>query len=398
MSEETHKPQGATPETAGGASSSSPSGPTAPTPGAPSDALAAFGDALAKAAKSTSQSDSDPQVSAAFALGWQMAELYRPQRRRRVEATDDDLPGLGSLGDRDRIEILVDQVQVQLTRLHEPIQQAGLPAIGIGPLRTSLGDEQARRNAVRTLHRALLGTLTATDFRLGKAYGLGRALADTCRKPTDLDDLQEQLGDNRIANLRGWLDDLSTAFPPHAAHSVGTSLEEWVKWAACAQHEGTPEDALRALRRQGELWRTLLSGEKRGTEMLEIDNYLDAARQLAGMMRSIVQGVIRRFPLLTALAGAMLAGGVALLIIGGSSEIVAGATSILAALGLSWRGLGGAAGQLAGKLEQPLWDAILDSAITDAITLLPRNKADHRDRRALALQMPSPANTPGQQP
>src|SRR5450759_2243692 len=112
MSAENHQPQGATPETAGGASSSSPTGPTAPTPGAPSDALAAFGDALAKAAKSTSQSRSDPQVSAAFALGWQMAELYRPQRRRRVEAADDDLPGLGSLGDRDRIEILVDQVQV----------------------------------------------------------------------------------------------------------------------------------------------------------------------------------------------------------------------------------------------------------------------------------------------
>ena len=46
--------------------------------------------------------------------------------------------------------------------------------------------------------------------------------------------------------------------------------------------------------------------------------------------------------------------------------------------------MGGALGKLAGKLEQPLWGAVLDSAIADAITLKPDNKADKLGRSALA--------------
>ena len=76
-----------------------------------------------------------------------------------------------------------------------------------------------------------------------------------------------------------------------------------------------------------------------------------------------------------------------LLVIGGGSQIVAGATSIIAAIGLTWKGLGGTLGALAGKLEQPLWETVLDATIADAITLLPDNPSDHHQRRALALAM-----------
>ena len=41
-------------------------------------------------------------------------------------------------------------------------------------------DRDAIRKAILNLHVALLIQLTAADYRLGKAYGLGRALADTC--------------------------------------------------------------------------------------------------------------------------------------------------------------------------------------------------------------------------
>jgi hypothetical protein len=126
--------------------------------------------------------------------------------------------------------------------------------------------------------------------------------------------------------------------------------------------------------------------------MLEIGNYLDAARELASQMHTVLRGVVRRFPVLTAIAVALVVGGVVLLAVGGTSGIVAGASSILAALGLTWKGLGGALGQLAGRLEQPLWGAVLDSAIADAITLLPESKADPHGRRELALQM---AGLPG---
>jgi hypothetical protein len=81
---------------------------------------------------------------------------------------------------------------------------------------------------------------------------------------------------------------------------------------------------------------------------------------------------------------------------------VAGATSLLVAVGLTWKGLGGALGQLAGRLERPVWGAVLDEAIADAITLLPGNQREKGGRRTVAVQMaqtpggPAPGAGPGQ--
>jgi hypothetical protein len=373
----------------GGASSSAGvARPAAPTPaeGAPDEGLDALASALVTAAKTAPTDTSDPHVSIAFALGWQMAELFRPKQRRGGGTADDDLPGLGSLGDSERTQILIKQVQAQLTMLKEPIEKSGLPLVDVSGLTGLVGKEGELKAKILVIHGELLATLTAADYRLGKAYGLGRALADTCRKPTDEASLKEELAVHRVANLLGWLDDLSCALPPHAAHSVGASLKRWVKWAGVPPQGQTAEEALHALRRQGDLWRGLLSGEKQGSGMLEIDNYLDAARELADQMRTILRGVVRRFPVLTGAIVFLILLGAGLFAAGGTSGIVAGAGSIIAALGLTWKGLGGALGQLAGKLEQPLWGAVLDRAIADAITLLPDSKADLHGRRDLALQ------------
>ena len=246
-------------------------------------------------------------------------------------------------------------------------------------------------------HVQVLGVLTATDFKLGKAYGLGRALADTCRKPKSDVDVKVELGRYRIANLLKWLDDLSTAFPAHAAHSVYSSLNTWCDRA---EQQSLPEGTLAVLRRQGELWRALLSGEKSCSQTLEIGNYLDAARELARKMRSTLIAVIARFPILAILTLVLIGGGIALLAVGGGAHIVAGATALFAAFGLTWKGLGGALGQLAGKLEQPLWGAVLDQAIAGAITLaLPGsdNANDYRGRGELAQQMARSPTSPSAQ-
>jgi hypothetical protein len=354
---------------------------------APGEGLEAFASTLTSAAKAAPADTSDPHVSAAFALGWQMAELFRPKQRRRTKSSPDDLPGLGALGDRERTRILIMQVSAQLSKLEEPVKKAGLTIVDVSGLDKLLDNTDGLKAKVLEVHEELLAILTAADFRLGKAYGLGRALADTCRKPTDKASLERELTIHRIANLLGWLDDLSSALPSHAAHSVGTSLKRWVTWATEPTQGQTIDEALHTLRRQGDLWRGLLSGEKHGSEMLEMTDYLDAARELASQMRVVLRGVVRRFPALTVLAGVLVAGGIALFAVGGTSGVVGGASSILAALGLTWKGLGGALGQLAGKLEQPLWGGVLDDAIADAITLLPDAGAAPHGRRELALQM-----------
>lgn len=386
-------------------------------PGSATDALAAFASALVKPTQAKPASTADTLVSAAFALGWHMAELYErhlPADKRKPP----DLPGLGSLSEERRIAILVDQIEAGVEKLKDPIAQSGLDPIGLTGLEP-LRRTQTERDEVLRTHLQLLGELTAADFRLGKAYGLGRALADSCREPHDPDSLADELDPYRIANLLQWLDDLGSAFPPHAASSVAKSLMRWrdalhppgqTPSQAAGRREAAQarwtkvkgrwdrwqdrdpitapvdaKDAIRALRRQGELWRALLSGEKRGTDMLEVDNYLDATRRLSGRTAVIVRGVVVRMPLLTGLVLALVGVGVWLLAEGSSAQLVGGVTSVLAALGLTWKGLGGALGKLASKLEQPLWGAVLDEVIADAITLLPSNRADALGRRQTAL-------------
>jgi hypothetical protein len=362
--------------------------------------LSSLAEALTKAAKTVPASTADPHVSAAFVLGWQMAELYRPARRRQPDAVTPGLASLESLDDPARREILVAQITAAIFKLKDPIEKAGLADIDTAALTASLTDGQsAEAREFAALHRKLLTSLTAADFRLGKAYGLGRALADVCLLRTDPAALKQALVDERLANAIGWLDDLSSALPAHAAHSVASSIRGWREWAAKSTAAAFA-NSQQAYFRQGELWRALLSGEKVGTEMLEMKNYLDAARTLSRQTRALLRSVIARFPLVLILVLALIGGGVALLVTagGGGANIVGGAGSLLAALGLTWKGLGGALGQLAGKLEQPLWGAALDAAITDAINLLPDNKRDHRGRRKLAEQMtrPVPASPPSE--
>jgi hypothetical protein len=340
------------------------------------------------------QPAADLHVSAAFAVGWQMAELYRPPRRRMAKAFTDDLPGLGTLEPDERLEVTLNQIEAGLTKLGDPIRRAGLTVPDTAEVAKSLGDEAGLAAAVRALHVETLSVLTAADFRLGKSYGLGRALADTSRTPTSLEEVVRELNPYRVATLEGWIDDLGSALPPHAGHSVGSSLRCWAEWVKECENRGAalPANSLPLLRRQGELWRTLLSGEKLGQDMLEIGNYLDAASALARRMHSVLWQSLRRFWYLGALALILFAGGIALAVAANTSAtIAAGLAGVLTSLGLTWKGIGSALRGLAGKLEKPLWGAELDAAITSAITLLPGGASrDYKKRGKHALDAAKP--------
>src|SRR5262249_24028126 len=83
------------------------------------------------------------------------------------------------------------------------------------------------RKAVLDGHLALLIALTAAGATLGKAYNLGRALADPPRPNQELEELQESFAPYRLAQLRHDLDDLASVLPGHAAKAVGQSLTWW---------------------------------------------------------------------------------------------------------------------------------------------------------------------------
>jgi hypothetical protein len=208
--------------------------------------------------------------------------------------------------------------------------------------------------------------------------------------------LATQLSGAAVAPLAADIDDLSSALAPHAGHSVRASLLEWQKSADGPAAPESDETWL-ALARQGELWRALLAGEKSGLDMLEIEDYVDAAERLSKRMRTVVLRALMKFPEVVILVLGLLAVGIAVLVVfrDSAAAIVAGAGTILASVGLTWRGAGRSLGGLASKLEQPLWGAELDIAITQAITLLAREDPKHRDtaraRREIAVAIGRPA-------
>lgn len=372
--------------------------------GSASDGLSGFETALEAAIKADKDSPGNGLVMAAFSLGWRMADLHR--RESQGQKTDDsgDLPGLGSLTSDMRREIQVDQITAGIHKFVDAIEGADLPAIDLSGITAARGNQpngssgsakpasaddaseavpqdnaQGReatpefnaarfKKAVFDLHCDLLGELTATDARYGRAYGLGRALCDLCRKPSNDAAVISEFTPGRVATLRGWLEELTTAFPAHSAHSVSSSLNNWSAWANDAATDKTKARAL--ARRQGELWRAILSGEKRPQDLLEISDYLDAAADAAQQAAKAVRRTVARFALLSALVIVLVLVGVGLLIVGGASTDIAGATSLLAAVGLTWKGVGTALGKLAGKLEAPMWGAVIDRAVSHAVTLI----------------------------
>jgi hypothetical protein len=346
--------------------------------GSAGDVVSALEQGLVDAAKHASGAPvPDRHVSAAFALGWQMATVYRPSPQSTIApAAAADLPGLAKLGDDERALIAVKQIEVGLAKLSSAVTTVGLTAPNFAAVRASFAPGVAtseRCQAVLNFHVELLSTLTAADYRLGTAYGLGRTLADTCRNPTDLDSLAAEFKPNRISQLRAWLDDLTSALPPHAGHSVGDSLGRWAKWTAGPGSTwALPDHAINQLRRQGELWRSLLSADKSGQDMLCPGNYLDAASQLLRTSRGVVLRFVGRFWWLVVVALALFGVGLWLLISQKATGTdVAGAGALVASFGLTWKGIGASLGAIGGKVEMQLWGAELDSAIADAITLLP---------------------------
>jgi hypothetical protein len=259
------------------------------------------------------------------------------------------------------------QVQAGITKLRPSICDAELEvpnAEHFAEAIRRIRDSHERREAVREFHIGLLATLTAADFRLGKAYGLGRALADTTRLPPDW---HAELATHRASTLAEWIRELASALPPHAAHPVAQSLEAWSQWAQT--QDGSGGETRRKLSAQGRLWRSLLSGEKQGPDVLEISDYLRAGEGMIKRTGALGAKFLRHYWWIVLTAIVLLGLGV-WLIVGPGSGLAAGlgGASIFASLGLSWKGIGTSLGTAGARIEEPLWQAELDLAIYERIT------------------------------
>jgi hypothetical protein len=326
----------------------------------------------------------DPSVSTAFSLGWRLASLYRDaslDRERRDDGRD-DLPGAGSLSGLARTELTVDLIEAEIRKLREHPGGGGIDENVAEELRKALTarakDLRALRQRIEKLHLGLLFALTAADFRLGKAFALGHALADTCLLPEDRGSFDRAFGP-RIVSVKNWLADLASVLPPHASRAVALSLRTWESWAAEPTQDGKPLDwstqgagVCAALRRQGELWQALLAGEKSAPDMLDTNHYLRAASALVAALSSSIWRFLRPLAIPLAVAILLLGGGVALLLLTGTAGQVVGAIAAAAgAVGITGAGLRARLGKAATYLENRLWGAELDLAIAEAVLIGP---------------------------
>ncbi len=351
-------------------------------------------------------------VVSAFVLGWHVAELFHanpPRSGQRRQASLNKLVGVGELDPLSRARLLLAQVQADLERARQ-FDDSGQPPPDLAPVRSLLQAEVRQpgqlQAAVAELHRQLLVTLTAADFRLGKAYGLGRALAETILLPDakNPQTFQQVFARYRLANLLGWLADLKSAFPPHAAEAVRGSLQAWAAWSGAptlrllrdmsslGRHPRQPqarpvdwgspadrESVTRALHRQGQLWRAILSGEKDGVDLLSTDDYLSAADRLLGHLRQLTLGLLGRFWIATATVAAILVAAlVAVFTVRAATSVLAVVLTAAGAIGLSWRGAASGLGRVLAQAQRPLWEGELDVAVANAVTAMPweRRAAD----------------------
>jgi len=308
------------------------------------------------------------QVSAAIALGWQMAELYHaePPPAEELQVRAEDLPGVGKLLPPEKDALGMAQLLRGLKNLAAWTADEELEELH-GKVEKAL--ENVRPPAdLRSLHVAILSALTVADFRLGKAYSLGRALCEVCRASQSDAALERHLDEKHLRKLIAWCADLKSVLPDHAGQAVADSLRRWQSWGRQKPWNLVERaDFDRRLSRQGERWRAILTGEKKARDLLTSATYIRAGEELLSDAAAVTVSFVKRFWAPVLLAVILLAGGIVAILLGGNG-VIGGLASIAAALGISWKTAIPTLSKIGENLSGPLWEAELDQAITVAVT------------------------------
>lgn len=377
---------------------------------------------------------SPPELRWSLDLGWHMAELYGRLRPRDLRAPSPneldearlkregsvlaiygavedhpielqvDLPGRGALTDRQKTELLLEEIEVGFRRLEPALAAAGFRPPNSAEWRSLLpfiGSPEAHYELGRSIlagHVTLLSHLSATEPTYGKAYGLGRALADITLRITENDDdesaLTRDLHGERVATITRWLSELRSLLPAHAAAAVSGSVRTWRDWASDPKWDNGTLDwtrdranVIQALRSQGEDWRAYLSGDKSVIDRLEIGDYIRAGEYLAGRIRRLLQRFAAQYWIWLSIVSLVAVGGVltALLVFGSdTAKIVGAGASVLGAVGITGQAARGAVGKPLREAESVLWQAELDQTAAQAITRIPETA------RPAAKDVPEP--------
>jgi len=249
------------------------------------------------------------------------------------------------------------------------------------------GRDEVRR-AVHDLYLNTRDRLAGSNPAAAVGFGLGRMLADTALLPTSgrPEVLGEQFNWFRLANAFDWLDDLDTVLPAHSASAVRASLRAWEKWVAERRRPDDTVDpaevnqgTIRALHRQGDMWRRLLTGEQAADQLLDGRAYVGAAASLLADARRLAFRYLWKWLWAILLAVAVVGASVWAALTyapAGTVRVAAVLVSAAGFLGVSWAGIRATLGRALRQAESAMWQAEVIAAIGRAATITPRDKHD----------------------
>jgi hypothetical protein len=349
-------------------------------PGAISDALTAF---EAQAVKLPAGSAPDPNVAVAYALGWAVGDALTCTKYQVFDHLV-KVPGLDAPSDQ--WNLLVNQIISRCGHLDDQLKStkadfdlsAQLKICASLPLDSAAGDIKAAvgaKNATVTeLHTGILRVLWSVSSPLAKSYQLGYEMEQMCATPTaepsTTVSASVKAHDTEVHRL---LTVLASKLPANAAHATDNSLRLWSASLSAGGQE-SPGDLLG----QGRRWHDVLAADVSGKDGLRLTDYVAAADSVAGKLWQTAQQVVARFKVWLIVAFLVAAGGVVLIFVGTRGTIGAGITAVLAAFGLTWKGIGEFFGRAAANAEEQLWDAEIDWAIAYRFTVLRNPPADNQ--------------------
>jgi hypothetical protein len=318
--------------------------------------------------------DGDPVVIAALALGWEMADLYAMRELDGpIPHLPETLPGIGRMTPRQTVHASLLRIRALIRRALEPdvADTIKLPSAQIlGELPE--GDQPAWGQALYDLHIQLTGALQSAGDAPAHAYDVGRSLADICRDPEDLSALMDRLDAAAVVPIQARLADLASVLPAHAAASVSATLEQWQRWTGAARAREDIREVRGALRRQGELWRALLSGDKDARQMLDPDTVVAASVRHASRLGTLIRGLAGAYlPALGLAALATLLLVYAILFHNGLATVLGALGAVAATLIVLRRVVSLTVGNTIDELRDGLWSAELDSAVAQSVLRLP---------------------------
>ena len=348
-------------------------------PGTISDALTAF---EAQATKLPSGPAPDPNVTVAYALGWAVGDALTCATyqvfEHLVKVPELDAPS-------DQWNLLINQIVSQCGHLNNHLKSthadfdlsaelktgANLLLDSFpGDVKTAVGVKNA---TVTELHTGILTVLWSVSSPLAKSYQLGHEMEQMCATPTAEPSITVTTSvTTRSAEVHRLLTALASKLPANAAHATDNSLRLWSA-SLRAGGEEIPGDLLR----QGRRWHDVLAGDVSGKDGLRLTDYVAAADSVAGKLGQTARQVVARFKVWLIVAFLIAAGGIVLIFLG-TKGAIAGITAVLAAFGLTWKGIGEFFGRVAAKGEEQLWDAEIDWAIAYRFTVLRNPPADNQ--------------------